>query len=350
MTAATAAAAANGTSREHSRAPYLNALHAFAATVRRQGLDERLLETLWALNSAYYLAAYLSDEQHLAAVDAAARRLVTTAGGLQRRRRSRSVQTTTTARSAPAAGSQLLTALDRAASDSRLVVAAQHLLEIAPELEATDRHAVPRALRQRLVAAQPTPAFDAALAAARADGLPRWAACNARPARAGETEWWARCLRRQPLRSLQQALASGLRFSALLDALTLAATRTVPPLDPAPHPLILAHAVRRLTEIGERPALGPWLGAAMTLGGRTAPPAAAAEPIRTPAELARAAVDSGEGGRVQLAEAALMEYEALPSNLRDAVLAALERETARPPTPNTGGASNGHTNNKEKWT
>jgi hypothetical protein len=312
-----------------ARDGYRAALKAFAAA-EPEGPDDALLPSLYRLNAVYYLDAYLPEGVCESAVRDAAMALEQTAAALaapscdlQRPvgRQDRAIR-------------RLLATLECRGSSPSAIVAAQHMLEIESELDPAEAVGVVKGLQHRLARIPIDRHVRAALASARRDGLAYPAAANDRPQRAGETNAWAECLPVRPAEVLRRALASGLRFGALLDALTIAAAQSQA-AHAADHPLIAAHAVRRLSDLTGSPALGLWLAVALRLGpGGESPASRASTDAR---DLALAAVRSGDGGLIQLAEAALMEREALPADLEAMPLAALSRaiERASPVTAAT---------------
>lgn len=305
-----------------ARPRYLAAIRGFAHGAAG-GLSEATLAALYPLNAAYYLRDLLPERVHLAAVGAAADRLTAATSLDQPAGRSASLpmRTATVHTLVRLAG----TRSDAPAATTLL----QHALELEPLLARRELRAVRAAVHERLLA-MPAAADDGIRRrAAFRGGLGGWAFCNDRPPRNGEIVAWADCLGQRPAIELaQQALAGGLRFDALLDALSLAAARRLHALPAAQTAaaLIAAHAVRRLTEIARTPALVAWLGVA----GRLEPLNRARiprdkRPAPEPKELALAAARSDDPLLMQVAEAALMEAEALLAELRPFPLLAVER-------------------------
>ncbi|HLZ68927.1 MAG TPA: hypothetical protein VKV26_03355 [Dehalococcoidia bacterium] len=286
------------------------------------GLNPTALAVLAPLNAVFYLRDYLPANEHAAVVASAARRLISEV----------STPNAEPAAVQPWRGRRRpsITALARLAGTrtdtSRAVTLLQHLLELEPRLDHRSVRGLRLTAHSLLLGMPAAPERIAWASSAARGGLNAWAAGNARPPRDGETARWAGCLGQPPLEPARQALAGGLRFAALVDALSVAAALRLharPNADEATG-LIAAHAVRRLAEIGGAPALAAWLGVAAELS--PTPDRGllkAREPAPEPRALALAAVRSGEALLIQAAEAALMEAEALPPELRHVPLSAL---------------------------
>lgn len=303
------------------RETYRAALSAFAEAADNEAIDGALLTAFLRLNAAYYLGEYLPADLHRRAVDEAARALGRLAG------RSPSPRLSERSGSWRRQRREVLHLLGTRATDPTSLLVAQHALEVLPQLDAGRRAAVLSTAIRHIEAVPEDHRLAEGVRVARLEWLDRWAACNDRPPRAGETLGWARCvLRREPAAVLRQALASGLRFAALLDALTLAAALRAlhAPGAEALRDLCAAHAVRRLCELSEAPRLDAWLGLATRLCASLGAAAVAAPAeSRDPRVLADRAVRLGTDLAVQAAEAALVEAEALPREERDVVLGAL---------------------------
>jgi len=320
---------ANNETAVSAQANYAAALRAFAAGPLpspspnalgegfREGLTAEAIAALYPLNAVFYLRDYLPAREYAAAVATAARGL----GDYDAAAPHIAAVT-----KAPHSAALIRLAGTRADATSAVIML-QHVLEIEPSLDRPAGRSIRAAMRDLLLALPEAPERIAWAGTAARGGLSGWALCNARPPRAGEIAAWAGCLgRRPPLEQAQQALAGGLRFDVLLDALAVAAALRLH-ARPAEHEaagLIAAHAVRRLTAIAAAPALNAWLGVTAAL---TPPPGRALlkrhELAPEPQSLALAAVCSGEPLLIQTAEAALMEGEALPPELRHAPLDAL---------------------------
>jgi len=326
------------------RAIYAAALQRFVRTAA-QGCDERALHTLFSLNAAYYLHDYLSAKEHARLVRRAAASVVEVADyrGLPS-----TTAVATTANLEPALSvERLLRQVETTAYDSHALTAAQHTLEVLPLLGGVDGAALLHTAEGYVSAAAGAGRMTARVWPGGQSQLHCWATWNSRPPRDGETVAWTRqLLDSTPQHLLEQGLASGLRFNALLDALAGAAAlyAIADPGEDAWHTLMAAHAARRLTELGGRPAIGAWLGVATSL--RDKPVASSPSPPGTsPSEraLALLAARSTDPHALQLAEAALVEAAAVAPELRPTVLAALtvalsvspDIPANTPKTPNT---------------
>ncbi len=305
---------------DEARSRYTAALRGFAQSAAG-GLRDAVHTALYPLNAVYYLRDLLPADVHRAAVSAAAGRLIAGAAAVP----------AANGEPAPVRTAPLRTLLRLAGTRAAAGTAAtllQHALEIEPLLSGQEIRTVRAALRDRLLAMPAAADERRRLRAGARGGLGVWAACNARPPRDGEVAAWAACLGQRPAIELaEQALAGGLRFEALLDALSLAAARRLQlwPSEQTAAGLIAAHAVRRLTEIGQTPALAAWLGVSGELAPLHGAPSCGPEAAPAAAALALSAVRSGDPLLIQTAEAAVMEAEALPVALRHLPLLALAR-------------------------
>lgn len=307
---------------DEARPLYVAALRSFAQAAT-DGLNDALVAALYPLNAVYYLRDLLPHAAHLAAVRVAAGRLMAAANDAS------PAHAVAAAALRPVRLQTLIRGAGTRADSGTAATLLQHALEIEPQLARPEVRTLRAALRDRLLALPAASDQRIRLRATAGGAVGDWAACNARPPREGEIAAWAACLGRRPAIELaEQALAGGLRFPALLDVLSLAASQqcATRPSEETAAGLIAAHAVRRLTEIAQAPALVAWLGVAGALASAARAPALhQAEPVPDPAKLALAAVQSGDPLLIQAAEAALMETEALPAELRPAPLLALAR-------------------------
>jgi hypothetical protein len=300
---------------------YRQALASFVDSMAQSCPEEPALAAFFRLNATYYLRVYLPPGAYARAVLDAAHDL-TRAGNVD------AATAPTTRLSLRRLRHGLLKLVEQRASDVAVLLLAQHALEALPELDRRRRGALLSTAAGRIAAMPVDPVLAEYVHAAHQEWLDRWAVRNARPPRQGEVLGWARSLiRREALATLRQALASGLRFDALLDALTLAAAlraRRQPGL-PALLELCAAHAVRRLYEISETPRLGAWLGLAVQLSSGTEAATTTPEGTATPEPpaLALRAIEIGSPLAVQAAEAVLVEAETLAPEERDLLLAAL---------------------------
>lgn len=300
---------------------YRRSLAAFVDALQQCCPAEPALAAFFRLNAAYYLRVYLPPDAYTRLVIEAASSLgqpgeTPTCRPLQGRTPS------------PHRLRHDLLRLVEERGDGLALLRAQHALEALPALDRRRGSALLSAAIGRIEAIPADGALVRQLNTAHVEWLDRWAVRNERPARQGEIRGWAHCLSRLgPLATLRQALASGLRFDALLDALVLAAALRTgeQPGATTLRDLCAAHAVRRICELSGTPRLGPWLGLAARLQGPRDAAAFAGDGwvAAEPRALALRALQIGSPLAVQAAEAVLVEAESLATEERDLLLVAL---------------------------
>ncbi len=320
------------------RERYLCALAELATAVSGHILSAPLLQAFFRLNAAYYLESYLPAAVYAGAVDQAIIALTDARRELEPCASGSWARIAALLRRADeATGVQrLLGATERHDGDLHTLIAAQHTLEVLPDLPVSLRSGLLASVEKYAVGA--VPSAETGLRRQRrnqqqTDGdeeqLRCWAQQNARPPREHELFAWVRCIsRREPQLVLTQALASGLAFGSLVDALiaTAAMQALQLPGRESGFLLVAAHAVRRLSELGGRPAIGAWLDLAGRLSGRLQlSEASGYSGGRDPRELALVAVRSGDPRLIQVAEVALVESESLPRELSPLLPQALSR-------------------------
>jgi hypothetical protein len=290
-------------------------------------MSDAAVSALIRLNAVYFLHELLSPRVHAAAVAAAANEL-------------------TLACSADAVrepGSPVTLAYQHVGWHRRLgqVVQAQHLLETQSAL-GDDANGLQQAAAACL--AQLRQSYERTIPVGARRLLTSWARCNSRPPRVDEVDAWAGFVgRRAAWPVLERALASGLRFDALADALVLAAVGRAASLrrDEAALRLAAAHAVRRLGELSGDPALDAWAAVADSLHGVASARSRHGGASAALAELALTSVRNGDYVAVQAVEAAAAELDALPAEQHENLLRALAAIASRTEPKETTPASAG---------